>query len=177
MNRNNIAEKEIKEILKKISYSETLSEQGWLGGELKLPNLEQGWEIAFKYGEQIFVVEYDDDKHYRNTLTIKADLEKDRISKELGYEIIRVPYWIAMDTIMVEYYFGIEFDVETTNKHGFTEDDLFPASFCEKGIERFNQEYDELPNKVKKEIRNTIEKRIDEIGQEFVLPNSIKTLR
>ena len=85
MNRNNIAEKEIKEILKKISYSETLSEQGWLGGELKLPNLEQGWEIAFKYGEQIFVVEYDDDKHYRNTLTIKSDLEKDRIAKELGY--------------------------------------------------------------------------------------------
>ena len=40
MNRNNIAEKEIKEILKKISYSETLSEQGWLGGELKLPNLD-----------------------------------------------------------------------------------------------------------------------------------------
>ena len=91
MNRNNIAEKEIKEILKKISYSETLSEQGWLGGELKLPNLEQGWEIAFKYGEQIFVVEYDDDKHYRNTLTIKADLEKDRIAKELGYKTIRVP--------------------------------------------------------------------------------------
>ena len=127
--------------------------------------------------QDIESIKNDFDKHYRNTLTIKADLEKDRISKELGYEIIRVPYWIAMDTIMVEYYFGIEFDVETANKHGFTEDDLFPASFCEKGIERFNQEYDELPNKVKKEIRNTIEKRIDEIGQESVLPNSIKTLR
>ena len=176
MNRNNIAEKEIKEILKKISYSETLSEQGWLGGELKLPNLEQGWEIAFKYGEQIFVVEYDDDKHYRNTLTIKADLEKDRISKELGYEIIRVPYWIAMDTIMVEYYFGIEFDVETTNKHGFNEDDLFPASFCEKGIERFSQELKMLPGEIKYEIIMSLREKIKEHGTEYVIPKSLKII-
>jgi len=64
--------------------------------------------MAFKLGSKTFIVEYDGDEHYRNSLQIKRDIEKDEAARKLDYEVIRVPYWIQIDSKMLYHYFGIK---------------------------------------------------------------------
>jgi len=50
--------------------------------------------MAFNQNGALVLVEYDGDDHYRDSLKIKADREKDRIAQEKGMRVVRVPYWV-----------------------------------------------------------------------------------
>jgi very-short-patch-repair endonuclease len=53
--------------------------------------------MAYKDSDnQIVVVKYDGDHHYRNSLQIKRDFEKDELVKGLGFKVIRIPYWVQL---------------------------------------------------------------------------------
>ena len=57
----------------------------WLGSEIKVPGYpKRKWDMKFKYNSNIFIVEYDGDEHYRNSLKIKVDHEKDKTARDLG---------------------------------------------------------------------------------------------
>ena len=146
----------------------------WLGSEIKVPGYpKRKWDMKFKYNSNIFIVEYDGDEHYRNSLKIKVDHEKDKTARDLGYIVVRIPYWIQMDSEMLTHYFGINKEVKRNFQHGFITTRLFPASFCEKGIERFQNELDNLPKSVKEEVMQSLRAKIDKHGREYVLPQSL----
>ena len=107
---------------------------------------------------------------------IKTDNEEEEIAKELGYKVIRIPYWIQLDSITVKHYFGVESDIKTECRHGFENTNVFPASFCEKGIERFSQELKLLPGEIKYEIIMSLREKIKEHGTEYVIPKSLKII-
>ena len=165
-----LTQKKLEDVLKEISGS------GWLGNELHLPNSKRRWDMAFKLDSKTFIVEYDGDEHYRNTLVIKKDGEKDETARQLGYTVVRIPYWVQIDSEMLKYYFGINEKIEQDFPHGFITTRIFPASFCEKGIKRFQNELDKLPNHVKKAVIQSLKDQTEKHGIEYVLPSSLQSI-
>src|SRR5690242_12142575 len=105
--------------------------------------------MAYHRDGNVTVVEYDGDEHYRNSLKIKADRAKDEAARTLGYQVVRFPYWVQLDTTTLRHYFGLEAEIHQSFPHGFITTKLFPASFCELGIERFRSELAALPAAVR----------------------------
>jgi hypothetical protein len=66
----------------------------------------------------ITVVEYDGDEHYRHSIKIKIDREKDESARAQGFRVVRFPYWIQLDDITLEHYFGLKAKVEQSFPHG-----------------------------------------------------------
>jgi hypothetical protein len=145
----------------------------WLGNEVGILGTRQRWDMAYRRNGQITVVEYDGDEHYRHSIKIKTDRAKDDAARTLGYQVVRFPYWVQLDNTTVRHYFGLEAEIEQSFPHGFITTKLFPASFCELGIERFRAELATLPAIVREAVISSLRDRIREHGVEFVLPRSL----
>ena len=58
--------------------------------------------------------------------------------------VVRVPYWVQLDRTTLGHYFGLSAEIEQRFPHGFITTKLFPASYCELGVERFRRELEAL---------------------------------
>jgi hypothetical protein len=121
-------------------------------------------------------VEFDGDAHYRDSLKIKADVEKDELARAGGYKVVRVPYWVQLTGETLMHYFDLDADIAQSFPHGFITTKLFPASFCELGITRFQREINSLPAGVRNDVVESLRARADEHGIEYVLPERLKYL-
>jgi hypothetical protein len=148
----------------------------WVGGQVMLPGSPRRWDMAFKQHGSLVLVEYDGDDHYRDSLKIKADRERDLLAHKSQMRVVRVPYWIQLDNITAQYYFGISADICQSFPHGFITTKLFPASFCELGIERFTQDLQALPSQVRGAVIQSLRDRVEEYGSEYVLPSTLRYL-
>lgn len=108
------------------------------------------------------LVEYDGDDHYRDSMKIRADRERDRVAKDSGMRVIRVPYWVQLDSVTVQHYFRCPAEIEQTFPHRFMTTKLFPASFCELGIERFTRDLSALPAQVRIAVIKSLAERVKE---------------
>jgi hypothetical protein len=149
---------------------------GWIASELKIPHSNRRWDMAFQSVSGIVVVEYDGDAHYRHSLKIKADREKDAIASELGYKTIRFPYWVQLDGMTLEHFFRLEAEIAQDFPHGFITTRYFPASFCEVGVARFRKELEDLPDAVRLKVVQSLHDRSKEYGTEYVMPSSLRHL-
>jgi hypothetical protein len=109
---------------------------GWGGSQLRVPGSQRRWDMWFEGGDGRVVVEFDGDEHYRNALKVKTDFEKDAVARAQGFHVIRIPYWVQLDRTTARHFFGVEADVRQDFPHGFIVTKVFPASYCEMGIER-----------------------------------------
>jgi very-short-patch-repair endonuclease len=148
----------------------------WLGDQVPVTHTRQRWDMAFNRDGRITVVEYDGDEHYRHSIKIKGDRAKDETARSHGWQVVRFPYWIQLDTTTLKHFFGIDATVEQSFPHGFITTKLFPASFCELGIERFRAELDELPPSVREAVISSLRGRIAEHGLRYVIPGSLVDL-
>lgn len=149
---------------------------GWLGGQIPVANTRQRWDVAFKTDGRITVVEYDGDEHYRHSLKIKGDRCKDEAARSLDWRVVRFPYWIQLDSLILKHYFGLEARIDQSFPHGFITTKLFPASFCELGIERFRAELLALPQSVRDAVIASLRQRVAEHGLQYVLPSTLRNL-
>ena len=119
--------------------------------------------------KQHIVVEVDGQNHrvghYTNAKTCIHDLAKDRLYKDLGWTVVRIPAYVQLDKEMVKFYFGVDYCEDlypACHLHGFLHDEIaLPADFCHLGLERFYKEMDSLPNAVRNKILDTLKERID----------------
>ncbi len=148
----------------------------WLGRELKVPGTRRRWDMACQSDSGIVVVEYAGDEHYRNALKVKVDGEKDAVARELGYRVVRFPYWVQLDSVTARHFLDMPLDVRSDFPHGFISTKLFPASFCEKGVKRFAMELESLPGTVRGSVVASLKDRAAEHGVDFVVPTSIRHL-
>lgn len=102
------------------------------------------------------IIEFDGWQHYARTKTQLADELKDITYRKMGYNIIRIPYFIQLNTVAIEYYFKSYTNNYTefnTYKCGFIDDRaLRPVDFNEYGVARFKNEMSTLPSSLRKEI-------------------------
>jgi len=160
---------------KKLSVAlEQITDSSWSGNEFKLPGFRYRWDMAFQDRSTTCVVEYDGDEHYRNTIKIKSDFNKNRIAEQNGFRVVRFPYWIQLDNLTLSHFFNLEGDIIQDFPHGFITTKIFPASFCELGVERFTRELMEIPNSVKNVVLKSLQEQSDEHGIKYVLPSSLR---
>lgn len=145
----------------------------WLGTQVRMSDRRHRWDMSYETDGQITVVEYDGDEHYRNSMKIKADRAKDEIARNRGYRVVRFPYWVQLDGSTLEHYFGLRAQVIQTFPHGFITTRLFPASFCELGIERFRAELLATPISIREAVLLSLRDRAAEHGLQYVLSASL----
>ena len=150
--------------------------EDWIGSELRVPKSRRRWDMAYKRDGLTTVVEYDGDAHYRDPLKIKVDREKDAVAQSLGYQVVRFPYWIQLDSPTLQHYFNLDAEIDQNFPHGFITTKLFPGSFCEMGVIRFQGELRSLPENVVDDVIQSLRDRAKEHGIEYVLPSALRTL-
>jgi hypothetical protein len=78
--------------------------ESWIGEEVAVAaGSRRKWDMAYRSTGGTVVVEYDGDPHYCNSIRIKIDREKDRAAADLGYRVVRLPYWIQLTTEALEH--------------------------------------------------------------------------
>jgi len=148
----------------------------WLGEQYSLPNSRRRFDMAFRSNNATVLIEYDGDEHYRNSLKIKSDREKDILASQNGMRLIRIPYWVQLDTRMAMHWFGLKVQIEQSFPHGFITTKLFPASFCELGIARFIRELDSIPAEVRHDVVASLRERVGEYDIEYVVLEKLRPL-
>jgi hypothetical protein len=81
-----------------------------------------------------------------------------------------------LDSNTLKHFFGLDANVEQSFPHGFITTKLFPASFCELGIERFRVELEDLPASVREAVISSLRDLVAEHGLKYVLPGSLADL-
>jgi hypothetical protein len=145
----------------------------WMGDQVRVANSRQRWDMSYQFDGISTVVEYDGDEHYRHSIKIKGDRAKDEVARTQGCRVVRFPYWIQLDNLTLKHYFGLEAQVEQSFPHGFITTRLFPASFCELGVERFRAELLALPVSIGEAVILSLRERVAEHGLQYVLPTSL----
>jgi hypothetical protein len=132
------------------------------------------WDIKYEREREWVVVEYNGDEHYRNSLVIRADRSKARLASEHGFRTVSFPYWLQLDSFTLRHFFGFEEQIVQDFPHGFITTKLFPASFCELGIQRFREEIFCLPLRLREPVLQSLRDRGEEYGIEYVLPSALR---
>lgn len=151
--------------------------EAWRGTEQRIVvDRKLRWDMVFEDINGKVAVEFDGDEHYRHSLKIKVDREKDACARAAGYRVVRIPYWVQLTTHTLKHYFNLDAEIVQDFPHGFITTKVFPASYSELGIERFRAELDELPADVREAVVTSLRDRAEEHGLEFVLPASLRSL-
>ena len=95
------------------------------------------------------IVEFDGYYHYTMPRFVLADPERDVMFETLGYTTIRIPYFIQLSAYVVQQLFSTYTDDitgYTDFPHGFhAKDVVYPAAFCELGVDRFIRDLRRFP--------------------------------
>ena len=104
-------------------------------------------------------------QHYQKTEIIKADFENQKFYEEIGYKVVRIPYFIQLSNNVVKSIFGrnIEeplFD-ESIPSMGIKGKNT-PAYCCYEGLKRMAREFRQSPEQYDVNLK-ALENENDEI--------------
>lgn len=118
------------------------------------------------------VVEFDGDQHYRDVEVIYRDQIKDNLIKQLNLKIIRIPYFIQLNSQTFKFYFDKDVQIEQNYQHGFIDSKIYPSYYCEQGIKRFKEEWELLPINIKQQIKESL--LMKQLPTWRILPTSLE---
>ncbi len=94
------------------------------------------------------IIEFDGVQHYQNPERIKADAENQKFYEELGYKVVRIPYFIQLSNHVVKSIFGRNIDEplfdESIHSMSVKEKNT-PAYCCYEGLKRMAREFHHSP--------------------------------
>jgi hypothetical protein len=102
---------------------------------LKESNIRGRYDYIFYDHKLIF--EFDGYRHFNSSKQIISDKIKNKKANDLGFKLIRIPYFVQLDSEVIGYYFGDL--IENKDKfndypHGFIDPKaMLPSDFCELG--------------------------------------------
>jgi very-short-patch-repair endonuclease len=159
------------------ALAQVVGDTAWHGKEVQvLSGRRQRWDMVYTGPSGRVAVEFDGDEHYRNTLKIKNDWDKDGIARRGGYRVVRIPYWVQLTSETLKHYFDLNAEIIQDFPHGFICTKIFPASFCELGVERFRAEIESLPRTVRTAVISSLRDRVEEYGLKYVVPEKLVNL-
>ncbi len=94
------------------------------------------------------IVEFDGVQHYTDPQRVWEDEEKTQAFEELGYRVVRIPYFIQLTNEAVETLFGVRIDepLFPENRASFTSlGKYLPAYLCPAGLRRMAREFARFP--------------------------------
>jgi len=125
----------------------------FIGRQIRLDNNKRwAFDCGIIINDNKYLVEFDGFRHYQDALTIYRDYEKNKLAKDSGFIITRLPYWLQLTTETLQLLFlnnHIDFTINSSYPHGFIDiKALLPGSFCALGIQRFCKELKLLSDSV-----------------------------
>ena len=120
----------------------------------------------YRSDAKMLIVEFDGIQHYTDPLKIKKDAENCRIYSDLGYQVVRIPYFIQLSNDAVRELFGVEvgeqlFD-ETVPSMGEKGRNTH-AFLCPAGLVRMAREFCRFPKQYQVNMA-----ALENIGDEFI---------
>lgn len=92
------------------------------------------------------VIEFDGLQHYQSPSKILKDYENTKIYKSLGYNVVRIPYFIQLTNKAVKTLFNVDVDIKLfDNKYQSLGFENAPAILCPAGITRMANEFKLFP--------------------------------
>lgn len=146
----------------------------------QIPGLKRRFRPDYRSERHRLVVEFDGDQHYQRAAHVIQDAERDKVITDAGYRVIRIPYFIQLTPETIRFLFGDHVSDQSPFKdfpHGFiAETVVFPADFCELGVDRFLADIDNFAC-VKGEILDSLEQAVAKHGDwRIVYPPSLGDL-
>jgi len=102
------------------------------------------------------IVEFDGLQHYTNPEQVKKDFERNELYSNLGYKVVRIPYFIQLTIESVKILFGVEVERELFDgSYPSLSINISntPAYLCYTGLKRMAKEFKTFP----KQYRTNIE--------------------
>lgn len=113
----------------------------------------------YRYDKNKLIVEFDGYRHYSVAKVVLKDKETTKIMEDSGYKVVRIPYFIQLDSNTIYEAFGIHSSYTNNYPHGFISDAaLLPADFCSIGILRFMDDMDKFKS-AREAIKASLRKR------------------
>lgn len=113
-----------------------------------VPGIKRKFKPDYRCESPKLIVEFDGLQHYTNPDNILNDEEKDKIYREAGYKVVRIPYFIQLTNEVIEKLFGVTVKEQMFNPNvpslGVSGKNT-PAFCCPAGIERMARVYKEFP--------------------------------
>lgn len=128
------------------------------------------------------IVEFDGIHHYNSAQMIFNDRERDAMLRQMGYKVIRIPFFVQLTRDVIKHYFDIEVDKGSLVTSGFFSDTrdpnhlnpFCPANFCPAGINRFYSELRSLPRSTVKEIFDSLALQCQHNRRDLVVPEKLE---
>jgi very-short-patch-repair endonuclease len=143
----------------------------------QVPNSGLQTRPDYRNDDLKLIVEFDGDQHYRNVQKIKREQEKTDRYSQMGYKVVRIPYFIQISTETITHLFDINLSYNQTYPHGFiSKTVIMPADFCEIGIQKFKSDLKRF-DYLQADILNSLKQKVEILGdKELVLPPSLYDL-
>lgn len=131
----------------------------------------------YRNDKLMLIVEFDGYGHYIRPDIIMTDYHKDNIYQDMGYTVVRIPYFIQISESIIKLLFNKNLKIEQEYPHGFIDyKATLPAYFCELGIQRFIEDLEKF-SIVRNEIIKSLKDMYDKYNNiNYVLPPSLKNL-
>lgn len=131
----------------------------------------------YRNDELMLIVEFDGYQHYTKVAYIESDCAKDRVYTQIGYTVVRIPYFVQLSTEVIGLLFNLKFDYAQIYGHGFIDKDAtLPSDFCEMGIERFKLDLIKFES-IAPQIIKSLKNKLNELNAvNLVLPKSLTYL-
>lgn len=109
----------------------------------------------YRSEEMKMIVEFDGLQHYTSPTHILRDFENTKYYEEIGYTVVRIPYFVQLTNEVVKQLFGV-----SVNEELFPEGipslgpkgENTPAFLCSRGIKRMAMEYQRFPEQYRTNI-------------------------
>lgn len=144
-----------------------------------VPGLKRKIRPDYRCERLKLIVEFDGLPHYKNPNIIKMDEEKDKIYKDAGYKVVRIPYFIQLTNDVIEKMFGVTikeqmFDpnVDSLSVSGRNT----PAYCCPAGIVRMAKVYKDFPQQYEINLKALIAEKDEFLTGAELLQNAYNEL-
>lgn len=95
------------------------------------------------------VIEFDGVQHYQRPTEIVKDEERTKFYEDLGYKVIRIPFFIQLSNNAVKELFDVDVNERLFNEREYpsmnVEERCTPAFMCPAGIKRMAKEFKRFP--------------------------------
>lgn len=128
------------------------------------------------------IVEFDGVNHYQDTEVVLADYDRDIYFTDLGYRVVRIPYWIQLSNDLIHHLFNISVkepmcDLIYSFYDSKSPISICPGNMCKAGQVRFITEFTKLPKNLQKNVLNDLDRCIsmysDVCCVEYVVPTDV----
>ena len=165
-----LSEKKLGEILQEIYPDEIVI------NNKKIPGYKNLCRPDYRLDKNKLIFEFDGPTHYTNSKRILKDKENDLFYQSIGYRVIRIPYFVQIDSLFFENILGITKESTYNFPHGFiSEEIVLPADYCYAGILKFLNDLEKY-SYIKDDIIESLISKAKDIPLSIVLPEILNSL-